>query len=432
MTLSRAMLVLFIASSALAQPASTSTNEPKPRRALAAHKRDVSFVGFTPDGKHLISSGLEEAQRPGGPRGMTIETGVARLWDLAGNSSSTLEGVPVDITTTMSGDDKQWVFTVQPTGSFTTYDVATGKSKSLVATSPDGKAVLEGDKLRYLSTPYDNASSGKTIPLTGIARPVSNFTQSGMFSPDGRTLAMRDKDENIMLWDVPGGRHTFTLPDSNGNWFVFSRDGQTLAVPGRKKYLAAPDRQLGVQLFSVATGRKIGSLEAASDEVIASVVFSPDSRQVASAGIYTLSVFSAATGKKIKACEKTPYEKGPTALIGPPGGTQIRTTTWAIQPRIDMHLVFSPDGRIVAGKCADGTIKLWDVSGGRIMATLKGPPNPAAFKPDGKSAPAPGQRAIPWTMVTTLAAYSPDGRTVAAGLEDGQVLLWDAPGAKPR
>jgi WD40 repeat protein len=72
-------------------------------------------------------------------------------------------------------------------------------------------------------------------------------------------------------------------------------------------------------------------------------------------------------------------------------------------------VAFSPNGRIFASGSGDRTIKVWDVSSGRELRTLR--------QPD-------------W--ITTL-AFSPDGLTLASGAGDGTIKLWDvASGAELR
>ncbi|MFJ8621928.1 WD40 repeat domain-containing serine/threonine protein kinase [Kitasatospora sp. NPDC093550] len=107
-------------------------------------------------------------------------------------------------------------------------------------------------------------------------------------------------------------------------------------------------------------------------------------------------------------------------------------------------LAYSPDGKLLAGGCKDGTVRIWDTGTGKVTATLD-PKSPVpaqvgklGFAPDGKSLVAgttsglPVTRiwdlataAITWqTAVGTLLAVSPDARTIAAFF-DNELILWD-------
>jgi WD40 repeat protein len=80
------------------------------------------------------------------------------------------------------------------------------------------------------------------------------------------------------------------------------------------------------------------------------------------------------------------------------------------EPRAPTSLVFSPDGRRLAGACTDGLVHLWDADRGDRLLTLRGlgPPGTGHYG------------------FTARVAFSRDGSRLAANDWDGTVTIWDA------
>jgi tricorn protease-like protein len=294
-----------------------------------------------------------------------------------------------------------------------------GGPSYLVAFSPDGKTLAFGGR-------------GGRVQLWNLARgkeertliPAGDEVEAWdiAFSPDGKTLAAgMSKGGMIKFFDVATGkvRDVLTLDKRRGVTFVvFAPDGKTLA--------AVSQSQWDVHLWDLAT-RKVRVTLPPGYAPIWSLAFTPDSKVVATNATTDIFLWRVDSGK---ACGRlkprrdegsdwwmafTPDGKGLVGADHSQGSVNLwnlatgkATTVFSLKPGLFEGMALSPDGRTVA-VLNDHTIHLIDLLTHKERAT-----------------PRSRKRREHWPKL----AFSPDGRTLAAGRGDGRITLFDLVGVK--
>ena len=304
------------------------------------------------------------------------------------------------------------------------------------ALSPDGRTLLLGGRdgaVRFLDL------------VTGRARTASGRHDGAVvaaaFSADGRTAVTGGEDKRVIVWDVERAAAEETLEGHSAlvTGVVISRDGRTLYTAAHDgKVLIwdlAGDRRLG-RPFDIGPGAPAG----AQTPAIASHALSPDGRVLAVGdrdGTVTLidartlrerSRFRAVPNGPVSGMGYLPggrllavggvaaghYVKGFLALVDPRRGELVRRLRGHRWP---VHMPgFSADGRLMATTSADSVL-LWTLRSGRPVGPPRRPHPPAV--------------AARASRVSSHAALSPDGRTLAVASPLGVEIL-DVATLRPR
>ena len=272
--------------------------------AMAGAGNFVSTVAFAPDGKTLAYSGSANFGN----------AGLVQIWNVSTQA----------VAKTIS-----------------TAEIAFIQS---VALSQDGKMLAAiGEGYDTTGTAFNfleirSASTGAL--LASLPTAANDLTPSLAFSPDGKTLAVGGQNNAntpsgprysgvLELWNVTSGKLIASLPTAANvsvDSVAFSPDGKTLAVGGASYNTTALN--LGVlELWNVATAKVITSqVQAASGSIYTSVAFSPDGATLAAGGRSylgsLLELWNVAGGKRIASLNTT-ADNGVTAVAFSPDGTTL-------------------------------------------------------------------------------------------------------------
>jgi WD40 repeat protein len=186
------------------------------------------------------------------------------------------------------------------------------------------------------------------------------------FSPDSRRVAYCENTSQVELFDLKSGQ-ALTLGTGNPQpSSAFSPDGSRLATSGYGTEARVWDAATGQLLLRLDAGRVEGGLRA---------VFSPDGRTIAVGNRNSVTrLFDAATGRMLHELPKASSQ--------------------------ELH--FDPSGNRLAVAYVDGSIGLWEVATGQLLA----------------------MQASGCEEVYTL-DWSPDGSLLASGGLNGPISLWD-------
>ena len=356
---------------------------------LSEREERVTCVEFSPDGRILASESID---------------GTIRLWDIVtGKHKATLDGDIGGRELIVFSPDGETLASADNSGLFVgLWNIETDEHKvtlekpdfhtNSIAFSPDGNTIVTGgwDKnidggLSVGAVRLWDAATGKHKEELIKERTDSVFTVA--YSPNGASLVSGSKDGTILLWDTATYQLKASLtgyPDA----IAFSPDSSTLAIAGR-------DRK--IRLWDAVNGEHQLTLTEQTDEVY-SLIFNPDGRTFAGiGGDSTIRLWDAGAGGHLQ------------TIIG--------------HTRSVSSISFSPDSNTIAtgsgdddGTSGDKRIRIWNVQSGDLQSTLK--------VPIGRWLNASYRKRI------DAVSYSPDGKTLASGSEDGTIRIWNVESEK--
>jgi WD40 repeat protein len=376
------------------------------RRSLPGFSRAAPpELGFSPDGKKLIGVGLTELttwdQTLKGPTAQlkdpsvlyalavvsdgTVLTGgfnkVVTHWDLKAGAAvrrfAGHQGVVHALAVSRKGDT---FFSAGEDRTVRHWEIATGKGAVLLdnlpqpvrclALSADGATLYTAGPLQPVQV-WDVLTGKLLCQHDNAKEEVKRLA----LSPDGNTLVALDLSGNLFVWAKPGGKAAAwkVPPLGSPGGIAFSPDGKRLALGGKDLFVLDVEKGTPVPDTAGHWGP------------VTQAAFAPNGQTLATTG-----------------WDRT------LRLWGIPKGEQLQVVPWA-KGFSPIFLRYTPDGKHLLAVSGQGAAVLCGAGQGKVVKELVKHPG--------------GLRG---------AALSADGRWLAGGTLDREVIVWDAATGKEK
>ncbi|RKU07683.1 hypothetical protein C6501_17325 [Candidatus Poribacteria bacterium] len=393
---------------------------------------EIPFLVFSPDG-NLIASHID---------------GAIRIWDVnTGKEKKRFKGHKSAVTTVAFSPDNRTLVSASYDDTLRFWDINTGKEKTKirgfggffwhVSRSADAQTHVGMNPGRSTVYLWDSNTGQHEKNFIGDKRSVWDT----VLSPNGKRLvSYSGLKRTIHLWDVSTGKHSkLKGPRRHVSGIAFSRDSQTLASWGssgkRKNVIHLHDADTGdIQRTLQLTYENRFRIPAElyfNQKIFAGIGrFDPDlfvwnlvtgDYNITNAGGTDVHVARFSPNGWVLAIVFGRFTQQSKSIVlhDVATGDHIRTLTGHTY-NIE-SLAFSPDSRTLASGTGffDKTIRLWDIETGNSRVVT----DPNWTETQHKSE----------ATVAASLAFSPDGETLASGMESGDIHLWETTtGAKKK
>jgi WD40 repeat protein len=249
-------------------------------------------------------------------------------------------------------------------------------------------------------------SHAKLVPQTGHTDHIT----SAIFSPNGQLVVTTSADGTAKIWNAESGILLRTLEGHEGEvkTAFFGSEGQILTTVGESGVG-------GIRRWAVSNGQGLGVSNFRGDTCVPPPVVSPDRKSILEC---SGAILDATSGRMLRHLHKS----------GEDQTAQTDAETFA----------FAPDGKIVISGDKDGTVTVWDAATGELIRSFGMEQPDPEYEKSMRDINSSFCRDA-WLSTMCLVAratnhdprrvnaiaVSPDGKTIAAGSQNGNLRLFD-------
>jgi WD40 repeat protein len=381
------------------------------------------------------------------------------------------------------------ITTMKKGGSLQVYDVQGGetvrtvKGSAPLSFTPSGDGLTAGNNYAEYSkamTLWDSresvngfisravapvdiiSASTYTVRQLGVLNGSDQPVRAIAFSPDNMTLATAGDDEEIHLWNTETGGESAVLVEHQADitGLAFSPDGRTLASSGGYHNNGVDNT---VRLWDMDEGTETFVFRGHGSRVVG-VAYHPRGDRLVSADEKGIVLMWAAEDGNLLQRIETPtpindFDINPTgSLVATAHGSELALRDTVVRlynletgellreiTDLDdwvLNVTFSPDGNVLIVADYSGRVCGWDVTSGAMIKDLSGGKD-VRYTPSQDLFAIMDEKAIKLVTVeggrnllslrhgtdVTAMGFSVDGNLLAAGTQDGDVVVWGVPKA---
>ena len=403
------------------------------------HSETLKLIAFSPDGRRIVTAAADHTAK-------IWEATTGRLLaDLKHNNGlEYAEFSPDGRFILTASDDTTATLWNATTGTLVReLNIDPGKTRS-ARFSLDGTRIVTADgRLRIW-----NARAG--VLLMTVELPDHGFIRYAEYSKDGKLILAIGSDINIV--NAVSGKPLMTLKGGDQRLRVSQRYIHDAHFSPDGKKVIAGFEDNATRLFEVASGKLLAEFQ--DEAPVTSAVFSPDGKLAATisedAKIYDVDREKLKQVLNASAFGNADFSKdGKLIAFGGFRGASVHriSTGEVIQTFTNSKPItvvkISPESKRLITASEDSTVKVWDISHGKMLADLKGEIKPMIF-----ATYVAGKKIVisesvnslkmldpssvdflrtfeGYNIAPYLAAVSRDGQKMATISRDQSIIVWD-------